>query len=175
MVANEETIEWLREFMSRLNSQDNRATATPYYYQLRCPVRIDNVGESGTFEWRDEDHDTIDDIIVYLRERAEDDDLFAKYARDKEINLTDLNETDNYFDVSTLTEHLGISKNYYRMSEKYKGMFLTEKAALEHLEENKHNYPTGTCTYLDHAYRNPELLSLLEHIGKLVGVPYERK
>lgn len=26
---------WLREFMKEVNSQDNRATATPYYYELR--------------------------------------------------------------------------------------------------------------------------------------------
>ena len=26
---------WLADFMKEVNSQDNRATATPYYYELR--------------------------------------------------------------------------------------------------------------------------------------------
>lgn len=31
----ERAIQWLRDFITEINTQDNRATATPYYYELR--------------------------------------------------------------------------------------------------------------------------------------------
>jgi len=36
---------WLREFMKEINSQDNRATATPYYYELRYVDEEDDSAE----------------------------------------------------------------------------------------------------------------------------------
>lgn len=34
VIVSVETLEFLREFMTQINTQDNRATATPYYYEL---------------------------------------------------------------------------------------------------------------------------------------------
>lgn len=53
-----------------------------------------------------------------------------------------------------------------------KNVFLTEKAAKQHIDENQHHYPEGTFPYLDHGWRNPELLDLLTAIGVLVGEEY---
>jgi hypothetical protein len=54
-------------------------------------------------------------------------------------------------------------------------VFFTEKAANEYIEANAHNLPDGVYPYLCWGGRNPELRGLLESIGKVVGVPYERK
>lgn len=34
-MTREEAQQWLRDFITELNTQDNRGTATPYYYELR--------------------------------------------------------------------------------------------------------------------------------------------
>jgi len=100
---------WLKEFLTAVNTQDNRATATPYYYDLRF-----NYQESG--------------------------------------------HQDHYCPVP----HHGT-------------IFFTEEAANAYIKANQHNLPKGTYAYLNWGGRNPELQKLLESIGLVVGVPYERK
>ena len=108
-MADIEALQWLREFMTEVNTQDNRATATPYYYELRYRY-IDEEGE----------------------------------------------------------HHRG--KVDYMQA-----IFFTEKAAEQYIKDNSHNLPEGTYTYLAWGGRNPEMKKLLESIGKMVGIPYERK
>lgn len=104
-----ESLKWLREFMHEINTQDNRATATPYYYELY----YDHTDKNGS------------------RERGK-----VSYA-------------------STI--------------------FFTEKAANQYIKDNAHNLPQGTYAFLAWGGRNPELRQLLENIGKVVGIPYDRK
>lgn len=178
MHTKTEATAWLRDFMSELNTQDNRATATPYYYQLRCPCRLegvtkDNATGSG---WVGVEGDTIDDIVEYLKECMEEDTegSFQRHLNDNLIVLEDLTADDD-LGIREAAEYVGATEHYYQDSAVYRGIFFTEKAALKHFKENKHNYPKGTQTYLGHAYCNPELLQLFQSIGVLVGIPYERK
>ncbi len=103
-----EAIRWLKDFITELNTQNNRGTATPYYYELRYQYH-----ESG---------------------------------------------------------HQGEKRVDYGNS-----VFFTEKAANAYIEANKHNLPEDVYTFLCWGGRNPELQKLLESIGKVVGVEYERK
>ena len=96
---------WLKEFITEINTQNNRGTATPYYYDLRYT---------------------------------------DKEGYDKRVD--------------------------------YGGtVFFTQKAADEYVAANRHNLPKGVYTFLCWGGRNPELKQLLENIGSVVGVPYERK
>lgn len=104
-----DALTWLREFMAEVNRQDNRATATPYYYDLR----------------------------YHYRESGHED----PYCRVKHKNT----------------------------------IFFTEKAANEYIEANSHNLPEGTYAYLNWGGRNSEIKQLLENIGIVIGVEYERK
>lgn len=106
MTDDLEARRWLKEFMTEVNTQDNRITATPYYYDLR---------------YRDKE------------EREE--------------------------------KHLSYGGT----------IFFTQKAADEYILDNAHNLPEGVYTYLCWGGRNPEMKKLLESIGKVVGVEYERK
>lgn len=107
--ADTEALKWLREFMVELNTQDNRATATPYYYELR-------------YDYRDEENERHQGKVGYMQT-----------------------------------------------------IFFTEKAANQYIKDNSHNLPEGTYTFLAWGGRNPELKKLLNSIGKVVGIPYERK
>ena len=101
------SVEWLREFMTEVNTQDNRATATPYYYELR---------------YTDEEEGGVEKRVDYGQ-----------------------------------------------------CIFFTEKAALDYIDAQQHNLPKGVYTFLCWGGRNKELQQLLENIGRVVGVPYERK
>ncbi len=175
----QESIAWLRNFMTEVNTQDNRITATPYYYTLRCPKQVFGVKVADDYIWVDRDSEEIynpEEEAVELLQQSEMEELKCRYGailpvgdlpqRSKDV-------TDRWLIIAA--EEGGWTKQWYRMSEEHKGVFFTEKAIFKHLEENKHHYPAGTDTYVEHAYRNPELRNLLEHIGKLVEVPYERK
>ena len=96
--TKEEAMEWLKVFMQKVNTQDNRATASPFFY---------------TIKFKYDDGDT----------------------------------------------------------ERTRNMFLTADAAEKYLEENKHNLP-NSYVYLDHAYRNEELRSLLLSLGTILDMPY---
>ena len=102
----EEAHQWLRDFITEINTQDNRATATPYYYELR------GTDEDGNPEAR------------------------VEYGQ---------------------------------------SVFFTEKAADAYIEANRYNLPEDVYTFLCWGGRNRELQKLLESIGEVVGVPYERK
>ena len=180
MTPKDKALEWLRTFMDRVNHQDNRGTATPYYYQIRKPVRQYGIAdgfETG-WEWKTlYDHDTLDEDEI--RDRLwellseKDEDLLAAMAAD-EIEHEDVKDfTPDDFEL--LADAIGIEKVNYRDVHEKEGFFLTEKAVAQHIEENQHNLPKGTDTYLDHAYRNPELKNLLTAVGILVGIAYERK
>ena len=96
-----DSLTWLKRLMKEINNQDNRCTATPNIFVIRCQNQEENTGYRNNF-------------------------------------------------------------------------FFTAKAAEKFLEENKHNYPDH-YVYLDHAYRNDELLKLLECVGAVTGEPYVRK
>lgn len=101
----EEARQWLRDFITEVNAQDNRATATPYYYELR-----------------------------YSNEESS-------------YNQVDYGNT----------------------------VFFTEKAANAYIEANRHNLPEDVYTFLCWGGRNREMQTLLESIGAVVGVEYERR
>jgi len=103
------TFEFLKNFMHEVNTQDNRITASPYYYVLRYP--------------------DVDDEGCKVEK-------YVKYGQN---------------------------------------VFLTEKAAKRYIEGNAHNLPKGVYTYLDHAYRNPELMGILDAIGEVTGLGHDKK
>jgi len=102
-----EIVDYLRDFMTQVNTQDNRATASPYYYELH---------------YNDEENGVHDGLVRYGRT-----------------------------------------------------IFFTEKAAEQYLKDNAHNLPKDVYSYIQWGGRNPELRRLLEAIGEVVGIPYERK
>ncbi len=181
MDIDKDALRWLRYFIKELNSQDNRITASPYYYTLRCPKQVFGVdkGNSEDFIWVDdaaeEIHAPEEVAVEVLQELGMEDCKRAYGGMVPEGDIPEKAEevTDMWLIIAA--EEGDWTKRWYRNEHEFKGVFFTEKAIFKHLEENKHRYPEGTDTYLEHAWRNPELKQLFENIGKLVGIPYERK
>lgn len=73
-----------------------------------------------------------------------------------------------YYEKEEILEEDGWRKIWYDYEYEYSNAFLTEKACKHHIECNAHHYFEGT-DYISHAFRNPELETLLKFICQLSG------
>lgn len=167
------SVEFLRDVMQRMNTQDNRCTATPYFYQIENFKNVTSI--DGDFEWVldcEENVDCNEDLNKYLMEHHEE--KYKEYCEN--IAGTDYVEEDLCeFEVECLFEELGYYKWHYERKSELIGFFLTEDAAKHHMEINGHNYSHDARTYVSHAFRSPEFEQFLKAVGEIVGVEYKRK
>lgn len=146
---------FLTNLASIIATQDNRATAAPIYFTVRKFVDVgvpDSCGDSvAIFDNYDCEN--------YTEEQAKE--------RAKELTM----DFEEY-----------IEKRCHRYETKeeaqYEEFFLTEDGYNKHVKLNGHNI-SRTCkkfdSYVMHAYRNPEISSLLEvikEIGCALNVEY---
>lgn len=169
----------LQELLTKMNTQDNRATATPYYYQLRCPIRINCVDSDNSdgSEWINEENEIVDSVLDFAKEIIEDEgdeSPLEEFCTKNDIQFGTSTE-DNDNDIELLATSLNLRRIYYRNSHEYREVFFTEEAAFKFLAQNKHRYPEGTDTYVQCGYRNYEMESIFTNIGLLVNTPYEKK
>ena len=127
----------IMDFLKEMGTQNNRFTASPFFYQIR--TRKDVVAVDGS-----EDHYEyfVDDTCeeeVYGDELEEDEDKNEELSDDR-----DENENGKV----KWTHTIPMQKAY-----EYKGMFLTESDAKQHLKLNHYHYSSDACTYVDHAWR----------------------
>ena len=104
-IKKKDAKKWLQEFLMEINSQDNKATATPYYYALKY---TDDEGQMRSVKVRD-------------------------------------------------------------------NIFFTEKAANRYIRDNAHDLPDNVYHYIEWGGRNPQLKKLLEYVGVVVDVEYEKR
>lgn len=132
MKTNKEII---KEFVRKMMTQDNRATASPFFYVIRTKKKFylpDGYGSEQVFKCDD---------CEYPSELTAARELF-KYGYDKG-SVKKLLKNGRWIDVA------------YDWIEK--GMFLTETDAENHLKLNHYHYSKDAHTYVDHAWRAPEL------------------
>ena len=86
-----------------------------------------------------------------------------------------LAEMDSLDEIKDYCESLGEDNVFcsgYRESSKYSGSFLSYTAAAEHLRLNSHHYHRDAIVYCTHAWRNPELETLLSIVENFGDVEY---
>lgn len=145
----DEMLKSLIELAKEYTTQDNRATAMPYHFQIRTTKEVVCVDGRGEQFWFDDEGYKVLDIEEYANE------YFG-------INISDLDD----FEDKLLEE--GFQKLWVEDVFQYEGVFLTAKACKEHITRNKHHY-REPVDYLNHAWRNPEMdliSNLLIHLSK---------
>ncbi len=159
-----EDVKFLRELKQELNTQDNRMTANPRFYQIQHDIFIPSCNNFGKYFEAVKSGESFG-IYAYDEEGLEDlkDVLLADYDEEysedvKEINSLTLDNLDN--DTIGLKCHAG---NYEHI---YLNAFLTERACKEYIAANKHHYQ-NPVDYLNYAFRNPELEKVLEILSKI--------
>lgn len=159
--------DFLMQLSNELNTQDNRATASPYFYQVRETKHIptgENMGNPVC---------VLDDTV--LRTEEEIKQAVFEY---QEWNLSCEAHQRKYkylsqWDIEAIMEH-NYRQCWETTTEVYSNAFLTEKAVKEHIRLNRHNL-SAPQDYLQHAYRNPELEQLLEILKRIGKENYEIK
>jgi len=168
-----DTLEFLKGFMTRINTQDNRATRLPIYYTIQEDVvehnRDTETGDT-VYAHTDEFDEIggIEDLRKYLIERYTEDgekDLVEKVKKADEFDLEEIANDDKYLNIEKVGRH---------ESTRHREFFLTEEACHKHIEENKHHY-TNPKSFVHHAWRHPELEKLMEALGEITGLGFNRK
>lgn len=162
---SDELYERLKFLSNEIKSQDNRGTASPYFYQVmekkedRCwednCEKIVWYGNEMTCE------DDCEKMIEFLKEYGECC-LNGYEDAIKEWSLEDIDE----YDLETMFEYLGFYKVPIKTVYQFSNAFLTEKSILKHIECNGHHYEKPK-TFLQYAYRNPDMETIFEFLNKL--------
>lgn len=136
-MKNNEAI--IKEFLQKMVTQDNRSTAFPIFYVIRTeveePAPTDNC-EFTKWYWQDETYDSLEEI--------------RQYCEENEYSESEIDEA-----IREAYEY-GIRKRWDK-----RGMFLTETDAENHLKLNHYHYSHNAHTYVEHAWRAPELTEFL--------------
>lgn len=148
ITISEKNYKFLKEFMQKVNTQDNRITASPYYYTVCC-VRDVGVPEGCG-----------DDVKYYDNQQAESysEEELKQICKEHELDF------DEYVDK-------WCTKYDCREIDEYENIFFTEDGYKEHMRLNEHNYRhyKKHYSYIKHAFRNPELVELFKALGEITG------
>jgi hypothetical protein len=155
---NDETYNFLMDLSKEINTQSHRGTAMPYFFQVQTKHQIAVPDGNGIVAWH------YDGSLIESKEEI----IQAIYDyRDGDLTKKSIKEMTNWERESEM-ERAGYSKVNYDFEERLENSFLTEKACLQHIKDNKHNL-SQPKDYLSYASRNPEMEKLLNFICGLTG------
>jgi hypothetical protein len=155
---NDETYNFLMDLSKEINNQNHRGTAMPYFFQVQTKHQIAVPEGNGNIAWH------YDGNLIETKEEI----IQAIYDyRDGDLTKKAIKEMSNWERESEM-ERAGYSKVNYDFEERLENSFLTEKACLQHIKDNKHNL-SQPQDYLSYASRNPEMEKLLIFICGLTG------
>jgi len=145
----------LMKLSNELNTQDHRATAMPYIFQIKTLEEVPAADGNGNKAW------------IYDDTKIETDEEIAETISD--LMGWQIEDVPNdRFEREEILKNNGYYEIYYEMKEKLQNAFLTSKACDEHISRNAHHY-NNPVNYLSHSFRNPELETLLEFLCGLTG------
>ena len=144
--VTDKVYEALAEISRNMNAQDNRCTAYPILFQIQTneqKAAPEGCGEPGWYSdgtVLETEEEITDAIFDYKDEELTKDAIrsLSELARDE------------------MMEEAGWEKGYYIYEHKYQNAFFTEKACEEHIRLNHYHYAEPK-SYVDHAFRNPEM------------------
>jgi hypothetical protein len=151
-----ESFMFLKNLISEIESQDNAATASPYFYVIQEPVERIMAEGCG-------------DEVKYLIEEERELDLltekevlkhFKKQGEHRNKDIDDLEGSGIITKYEVKTEYEDIDSH---------NVFFTRKAYNAHIKRNGHNL-NRPRPYIRHAYRNYELEDLFKAIKEIVQI-----
>lgn len=186
---SDELFEKLKYLSNEIKTQDNRGTASPYFFQIKTEKFIPSDGDI-----------TYDKIIFYnygQEFQLEDDyENILEYLKEQiyDLNIEVIQECDGYSDennfgnldedcceediekllrqyideddANTILENIGFHKLYLQKISILENVFLTEKSIREHIKCNLYHYDEPT-TYVSYAYRNPDMETIFEFLKEI--------
>jgi ABC-type ATPase with predicted acetyltransferase domain len=163
--VTDEMYNFLIELSSEINTQDNRATAMPYFFQIQTKEEVAVPEDCGIEAWYCDGSkiETEKEIIQVIYDYHEGDRKYTK----KFIKSMDSWEREEEMKAA------GWQPVNYDYKDKYENAFLTAKACKEHIRLNHYHY-NQPVDYLSHAFRNPELEKVYEFLCGLTNKPMHK-
>lgn len=154
-MEKEEAKAFLQNFIKKINTQDNRGTASPYFYVIQDikEYRDDNNPEF---------HVLFDEEYSELYRADWEDGLLAAVMEGEGLTEEEAEEFIEKHDKCGMSTHW-----------EEKGCFFTESDAKGHLESNAHHYSNRARTYVKHFWRAPEVHDFFKAISVLADAPME--
>jgi hypothetical protein len=160
----------LIELANEMTTQDPRGTRMPHMFQIRSRKKVYDWALNGDYRiWVDEEIEieTFEDLIDYMETYNHEipEDLKTLWEYEK-IEYRD----EDFYDINEFFEEYcpNLKECSYSWEYEYDNHFLTAKACQEHIDRNGYHY-NQPDTYLNHAWRNPEMELLSEFLCGLVG------
>ena len=168
-----EELKFLADLQKEMNTQDTVGQADPRYWVIQGTVKEfgfeEGAGDGFKFYLNDEPvAETIQELAAFMPEQV--DDVVEAHVRGDVIDVVLKDgEEDCLFDMNEILgfyedRGLDLSVSYYRnLPINYSGpVFLTEKAAAEHLRSNDYHYSDDAHTFAQTAWRSSEMEKLYE-------------
>ena len=152
--------DFLMSLSKELNTQDNRGTAMPYFFQIETKEKVYTPEGCGTECYVNDDS-----------EIETDEEIKEAIAGIRGIDVVDFEKYFTELDGGEQEDILlrnGWRKVNYQMVDKYQNAFFTAKACKEHIAQNNYHY-NEPVDYLSHAFRNPEMKLVLKFLTELTG------
>lgn len=160
----EDEIQFLKKLQKEMNTQDNCGQADPRYWVIRDFDKV--YGEKlnnpdGFTVYDSDDGNDVCEIEYRIFGSSKMADEILKELEEQEYELSDDDKQTicDAYDLDSLIEaleELDFSVMQYEIVPKYSGMFLTQKAAEEHLRANYYHYSGNATTYAMTAWRSKE-------------------
>ena len=158
--VSDEVHEFLMNLSNEIKTQDNRATRSPYFYQIQEDKEVGVPDGYGEEVW-------VRDGEVCLRT---EEDIKEAVFEWKEWDLNNEEHQRRYESLYSYEIEEILRENYRKVNiditHTYSNCFLTYKAYEAHLRLNGHNL-NNPKSFLFHAYRNPEMEMLIKFLSDL--------
>lgn len=155
--VTDEIYDFLSNLSKEIKSQDNRATAKPYFYQVQEEEEVGVPDGCGEEVW-------VCDGEIHLRTEK---DIKGAVFEWKDWELGNKEDEKKFKELDSFEIEEILEENYRKVNvdirHKYSNCFLTFKAYQEHITRNGHNLCNPT-SYLFHAYRNNEMDMLFKFL-----------
>lgn len=154
---SEEDLEFIKHLAHEMRTQDNVATANPRYIVVmgkREFIAPSGYGDKVVLLDLDADergpaYDSKEDMMAALKsEKLSDEEIANRIDNAEECGMHVVDFPSNFF--------------------------LTRKGYDEHMRLNSHNYSSYEHPYMEHAFRNPELDTLIKVIDR-IGLAVEKR
>lgn len=157
-----EEIQFLLELQKEMNTQDHVGQADPRYWVIRDFDKIygDSLNNPDGYEIFMDGEQIINIDYKMFTDTQVVDAVKEYFVREYDVVFEEADFEDVYDidDLKELIEYKGyeIQIVEYEIIPKYSGMFLTQKAAEEHLRSNDYHYADNATTYAMTAWRSHE-------------------
>lgn len=160
----EQGLKFLTELIDRINKQDNRGTANPYFYVIHTKKwRLAKDGYSNGESYQCKyDHEMCNEY------KLSEEEKYIEYCIEAGYSDTREEAKERWDDLETHE-----MEAYYDED----NIFLTEEGYNQHVELNSHNLGRRGeyYSYVKHAFRNPEMYEMLKAIAAVTGKELGKK